>query len=254
MSRYVIQFYKKGAMRFISHLDLLRLFKRTFKRTGIKLIYSQGFNPHPKMSFVQPLSLGYSSEKEYLDFETVEQFSCEDIVSRLNTALPKGVGLTDCRQLAPSKRTLAAVVEYGSYTATFRMGGTLSIAELKEKLAAFLALNEIIVEKKQKKTGKLVQQNIRPMILDMTLEEADPKSAGGGEGNNNITLTLLVCAGSNRNLNPEVLLKAFCESCGVPFIPEEAELTRNELYYKKPGSEQLLSIFDCQPSAESEAF
>ena len=58
MSRYVIKFSKEGNIRYISHLDLLRLFKRSFKRVGIKLQYSQGFNPHPKMSFAQPLSLG----------------------------------------------------------------------------------------------------------------------------------------------------------------------------------------------------
>ena len=72
MSRYVVKFYKEGVLRYISHLDLLRLFKRSFKRVDIKLQYSQGFNPHPKMSFAQPLSLGYDSRGEYLEIETVK--------------------------------------------------------------------------------------------------------------------------------------------------------------------------------------
>ena len=71
MPRYVIEFEKGGYTKYISHLDLLRVFKRIFKVTGLDVRYSQGYNPHPKMGFAQPLSLGYSSVNEYLEFETV---------------------------------------------------------------------------------------------------------------------------------------------------------------------------------------
>ena len=73
MYRYYLEFSKTGNIRFISHLDLLRLFKRTFKRSGIELVYSQGFNPHPKLGFAQPLSLGYEGLAEILEFETVRE-------------------------------------------------------------------------------------------------------------------------------------------------------------------------------------
>ena len=56
MSRYVLKFRKFGYVKYISHLDLLRVFKRTFKKTDLQLRYSQGFNPHPRMGFAQPLS------------------------------------------------------------------------------------------------------------------------------------------------------------------------------------------------------
>ena len=57
MGQYAIKFSKQGFICYTSHLDLLRLFKRAFKKAGIKLAYSQGFNPHPKMGFAQPLVL-----------------------------------------------------------------------------------------------------------------------------------------------------------------------------------------------------
>ena len=60
MSKYIVEFSKTGAMCYISHLDMMRLFNRLFKRADIRLAYSKGFNPHPKMGFAQPLSLGYS--------------------------------------------------------------------------------------------------------------------------------------------------------------------------------------------------
>lgn len=231
MSRYVIQFYKEGSMRYISHLDLLRLFKRTFKRTGIRLIYSQGFNPHPKMSFVQPLSLGYSSEKEYLDFETIEELSCDDVMSGLNGAMPKGVGVTACRRLPQSKRTLAAVVEYASYEIQMELSEPVA---WKERIADFLAQDEILTEKKQKKTGKLVQQDIRSMILTLNPLKGD---------DNNISLTALICAGSNRNLNPEVMLAAFCGFCAISVRPETVSVKRKELYVQV-GDGELKSIID----------
>ena len=70
-TRYVLKFTKSGYVKYISHLDLLRLFKRAFKKTGLTLKYSQGFNPHPKMGFAQPLSLGYSSICELIEYETI---------------------------------------------------------------------------------------------------------------------------------------------------------------------------------------
>ena len=74
MNRYFMIFSKTGYIKYISHLDMLRLFKRAFKRTGIALEFSHGFNPHPKMGFAQPLSLGYTSLGEYIEFETVEAY------------------------------------------------------------------------------------------------------------------------------------------------------------------------------------
>lgn len=64
MPKYVIGFKKKGYVCYISHLDVMRLFQRAFKQEDIRLKYSKGYNPHPRMGFAQPLTLGYSSETE----------------------------------------------------------------------------------------------------------------------------------------------------------------------------------------------
>ena len=67
--RYLFVFQKTNLMVYISHLDIKRLFRRSIKSCGYKIIYSQGFNPHPKMSIAQPLSLGYEGLEEYLEIE-----------------------------------------------------------------------------------------------------------------------------------------------------------------------------------------
>ena len=83
MSKYIIEFSKTGTICYTSHLDLMRIFKRVFKRTGIALAYSQGFNPHPKMGFAQPLSLGYWGMEEYIEFETAEEWQPDQLLQRL---------------------------------------------------------------------------------------------------------------------------------------------------------------------------
>lgn len=85
-------FQKTGNAVYISHLDLMRLFQRSFKRAGLPLTHTQGFNPRPSVSIALPLSLGVESRCELLDFELeTDTFSNEDICTRLNQALVDGV-------------------------------------------------------------------------------------------------------------------------------------------------------------------
>ena len=72
MYKYAVGFSKTGTICYTSHLDIMRLFNCVIKRAGIKLAYSHGFNPHPKMVFAQPLSLGYTGLNEYIEIETTE--------------------------------------------------------------------------------------------------------------------------------------------------------------------------------------
>ena len=85
-------FEKKGNAIWISHLDLMRLFQRAFKRAGLMLTHTQGYNPRPSVSIALPLSVGVESCCELLDFELEgETVSCDEICSRLNDALVEGV-------------------------------------------------------------------------------------------------------------------------------------------------------------------
>ena len=86
MSEYIIEFSKTGTICFTSHLDMMRIFKRVFKRTGVALAYSQGYNPHPKMGFAQPLSLGYWGMKEYFECETAGEWENDQLLQRLASA------------------------------------------------------------------------------------------------------------------------------------------------------------------------
>ena len=108
MPRYVIEFEKGGYTKYISHLDLLRVFKRIFKVTGLDVRYSQGYNPHPKMGFAQPLSLGYSSVNEYLEFETVTAHDTGEMRNVIQKNLPHDVIIRDLFEFESEAKSLAA--------------------------------------------------------------------------------------------------------------------------------------------------
>ena len=91
MQRISFRFSKKGAMRFISHLDLMRLFSRAFRRAGLPLKITEGFNPHPKFSINRALKLGLESDNQEATVILREQLNSEDFKERLQKQLPEGI-------------------------------------------------------------------------------------------------------------------------------------------------------------------
>lgn len=86
-----VEFSKTGALKFISHLDLNRTVQNAFLRSKLPIWYTQGFNPHPKTVFSPPLSVGVSSECEFMDFRMNEIVPEDEIVKRLNASFPEGL-------------------------------------------------------------------------------------------------------------------------------------------------------------------
>ena len=91
MRKIRVMYKKLGSAVYISHLDIMRTFQRSFKRAGIAVKHTEGFNPHPYISIALPLSLGYNGECEFLDTELLDDMPCEEIVERLNSSLPEGI-------------------------------------------------------------------------------------------------------------------------------------------------------------------
>ena len=115
MPRYALEFSKTGYMIYTSHLDMVRLFKRVFTRAGLALTYSQGYNPHPRMSFAVPLPLGYAGLGEWVSFRLEEEVPPEQILERLGPAMPAGISLISCRELGEGKETLSGLCEAAEY-------------------------------------------------------------------------------------------------------------------------------------------
>ncbi len=121
MSKYALMFTKTGLIRFTSHLDLLRMFKRAFRRAGIPVSYSQGFNPHPKMGFCQPLSLGYTGLGELIEFQTDSDKGCNQWMELMKESLPDGIDLISLGLIAEGQKSMAASCCAADYEICFRI-------------------------------------------------------------------------------------------------------------------------------------
>lgn len=160
-------FEKTGRAVWISHLDLMRLFQRAFKRSGLRLKHTQGFNPRPSVSIALPLSVGVESRCELLDFELDgETPSCEEIRDRLNLALVEGVRVQKVYAAGRKLRELsllscAVTLEYDAGIAE---GAVAEIRELFQR-------DSLLVAKKSKNGP--VEQDIIPMIRRLDVFEKD---------------------------------------------------------------------------------
>ena len=92
-----VEFCKKGDMRFISHLDLLRLFQRAMRRAHIPIFLTQGFNPHPKMSFRRAIKLGVESDAEEALFYVTGDMAPAEFMQKLNAELPEGIRIKNAK-------------------------------------------------------------------------------------------------------------------------------------------------------------
>lgn len=219
LHRYLLCFTKKGNMRFISHLDLQRLFKRCIKRAGIAVAYSNGYNPHEKINIVHPLSLGFETDRDYFELDTVLAYDPQRILEGMNLALPEGIRFTDCREIPYSSRNLSSVTEMSLYEAFLPSSRNLNIS-------AFIIQDEVRIQKKDKKTKGLVEKDVKDWIG--SIELLDETEEGS-------TVSLLLRSAPNETLNPVNLLQALCGFSGAVFDREALRVTRKDLFARRDG-------------------
>jgi len=196
-------FKKTGRAKYISHLDLNRCMLRTFRRSGLPIWYTEGFNPHPYYAFALALSLGFESECEILDFNiTDDNMSMEEIRDRLNAVMPEGMGIISVA-VQEQKITAIAKAEY-----SFSLVAD-DADKLMEDINRLISGDEILIEKKTKKGIKTV--DIKPDMEVISCEK--------GEGSVNIVMRLP--AGTQTNYNPTLFVEALKNSGAQPFEAEK---------------------------------
>ncbi len=231
--KYVIRFQKTGVICYTSHLDIMKVFKRSFKRAGIKLAYSQGFNPHPKMGFAQPLSLGYESLDEYIEFETADAASMsgaatavdkEEILEKMRELMPGGLELLSIEE-ARHNKTLAANTIAAEYVIEIPLpekrpaGWPLDAREMWD---AYMGQEEILTLKKQKKKKEPVTVNIRPKIQEMEFKPSEEF----------LRIEALLDSGSDSNLSPELVIATVLEKFDLNVPRSDIRVVRKKIHFK----------------------
>lgn len=170
--RFRIKFNKKNYLKYISHLDLLRLFERIFIRMDLPLQYSKGFNPRPKISIASPLSLGMESEEEWMDIELVEETNKEDFIKNANAILPEDIRILGAEYVYKNI-PIARLISWCLYTISFDLLEDVSEADLQMRLKEWSEREEILIERYRKKGRQkiLVRENIAGLMKDISVEK-----------------------------------------------------------------------------------
>jgi len=184
------QFERGEELKYIGHLDVMRLFERAFKRAEIPVTHSRGFNPRPHIVFAQPMPLGLSSTGEFADAELDEDYEPGVFIERLNSALPAGIKVNDAKAVKSGKNIMA-IVEAARYRIDFRTMRGLNINDIFSEV---LNRKNIIVLKKTKSGEK--EFDIRPLIFELTGET--DKETG--------YFNVLLGAGQEDNVRPELFI------------------------------------------------
>lgn len=205
--RSVRLFFKKtGDMKFVSHLDLNRFMIRMIRKTNIPVWYSEGFNPHPYITFALPLSLGFESQYEVMDLRLDDDtFKNEDVLKEIVEKMPNGIEFFEVSN---------PIMKAGEVTfASFDIDFGEDFSKIEKELKVFLSKEQIHTEKKTKK-GSIKILDLKEFIKDYKL--ADNK------------LTLTLSAGGSENLNPKLILDEFSRSINDKLPP--SLITRTMLY------------------------
>ena len=204
-----ITFTKQGALRYIGHLDLHRLWERAMRRAELPLSYSQGFHPQPKISLASALPLGFSSLGEVLDVRFNEEIPTEEIASRLKDNLPPDIQVTNVKSV--DERLPALQTQVLSATYDIHLTEPVDGSDLTRKVEE-LMLSESLPRERR---GKFY--DLRPLIevLSMATEE-----------NGKIWLRMTLSARDGATGRPEEVLNAL----GIE--PEYTRVERTHLIFK----------------------
>ena len=191
-----MHFAETGKVVWISHRDAARAFERAFRICELPLAFSVGFSPRPKVSFGLALSVGMSSQAEYLDVEFAEPVDLDTLPDRLNAALPEGLSVLGVALLAERAPALQEAVTTVGYRAVVLADG-VSVTDVELKDAITAAEARPTLEAPRTRKGRTVIDDVKPAIRRLDVETND-------DG----TPVLVIECGTNPSVRPGELLTA----------------------------------------------
>lgn len=214
MKNVRVWFKKQGECIYISHLDVNRCMLRALHKSKLPIWHTEGFNPHPFVTFALPLSLGFAGENESMDIRMLdEEYPMDKIVSELNKCLPLGIRAFKAAEQVMKPGEIA----YASFKMLIT-SKVISSDKLFSICTELLNQESIIVEKKSKKGIKEV--DLKPSFVKYTTE----RQIGG------VQINITLPAGSTNNVNPNLFIDAIEKYYDIDV---DAEITRLNIYNEK---------------------
>jgi radical SAM-linked protein len=214
MIRIRITFAKTPAMRYTGHLDLHRAWERTFRRAGLPLAYSEGFNPHPRLNLASALPLGFTGAAEVIDAWLEQDLPLTDIQAALQRALPPGLQVTQIETVDLRLPALQTELEASEYNLTFLE----PFPELADRVQALLSALSLPRQRRER------DYDLRPLILDIQILPLGASCPPGGSDRPQLNVRLVAREGATGR--PEEVIAA------LGYDPQLVRVHRNRLLFR----------------------
>lgn len=220
MSKIRLRLNKGESLRAISHLDYARALERALRRADLPVAFSEGFNPHPKISFASALALGTTSEAEYVDVEFAVPVQAEEVLKRLEGQLPPGMEVTASKVIAQGTPSLNKMINLARFRVIAPWQEDQPDVMAAEKaIACSLAAAEIIHVRRTAKKG-VRTMDVRPLLKEIILLSGSKKD---------VALMLEIHQPPNGSIKPAEVLQLLCEQYGFPAVYSRAHIHREGL-------------------------
>lgn len=226
MKRLRLAIKKEEALQFLSHLDFARVVRLVVVRAALPVCYSEGFNPHMKLSFASALGVGVSASVEYMDIELTDEIPVTNIISRMNAVSPNGFAVTAGKYIDEKAPKLMAIANYSVYLLTGPTNQALSQAELQTLLDRFNAADQVLFEKVSPKRRKTHTVDIKQHVVEPITGKA---------GQQQVELTVGILQTEEGSVKPVEVWDVLGSQYGLPITTDWMLACRLGIYVRKDG-------------------
>lgn len=231
MKRLFLSISKGEELRFLGHLDYLRTMERIVVRSGIPIAFSEGFNPHMKISLDSALGVGVTADPLYMELKLEKEISEEEIRARMEPQMPKGIAIHHILEAQQEWPKFVAFFNEDVYEMEGPVTEGASREEAEKKIAEFNGRSSFLYKRVTPK--KIREMDVKPMIMEPMKVRIEKDRA---------YLTFSLIRSNTGSVQPKDIWKMLAESFGLPWIPDAFICSRTGTYRNENG--KRLTPFD----------
>ena len=224
MKRLFLAITKGEEIRFLGHLDYLRTMERVVVRSGIPIAFSEGFNPHMKISLDSALAVGVTADPLYMEIRLEKDMPIEEVKERMQREMPKGMIIYHIEEAAQEWPKFVAFFNEDAYEMEGPVTEGADAEAAKEAIARFNALPSFIYQRITPK--KVREMDVKPMIMEPMKVRIEGERA---------YLTFSLIRSNTGTVQPKDVWKMLAESFGLPWTPDAFICSRTGTYRKEAG-------------------
>lgn len=225
--KILCKFTKLGYLKFISHLDLVDLFQRTLFQNKVDVKFSEGFNPHPRMSIAYPLPLGIESNSEYMEIYLNSEVDLDDFVNKMNERLPIGIKIVEAKyddDESISNKVKSVVYAFKLLNTFYDKNKDI---DLVKELNKINDMDIVEIERKRKKGKKriFVKENAKDYLNRLELKDE--------------AIYAYIKMSENGSLKPALVFDILNKYTDIVMDELDIDLERVGLYQDEEGSKEI---------------